>query len=257
MAAAPDPGAAPPGVAVVTGAARGIGLAVARLLARRGHAVIGVHHRSDRPDDLDATWRRVDLADPDEVEALAAELAGRGDVEVLVTAAGAPLDAPTLRCEADRFAASLHLNLGSTVALVDAVLPGMVERGLGRIVLVSSAGAISGSPGQPAYSTAKAALHGLVRSLAVDHAADGVTVNALAPGPVDSELLRSLGDKRVDALRGLVPAHRLGRVDEVAAAAGFLAAREASFVNGVVLPVDGGLLASQAMGGPITIDWPR
>lgn len=241
----------------MTGAARGIGLAVARLLARRGHPVVGVHHGSMPPADLWATWRHVDLADRDEVQRFTDELAARGDVEVLVSAAGAPLDAPTLRCAPDRYAASLRLNLGAATALAHAVLPGMVERRLGRIVLLSTAGAISGSPGQPAYSAAKAALHGLVRSLAVDHAADGITVNAVAPGPVDSELLRSLGDKRVDALRDLVPSHRLGSVDEVAAATGFLASREASFVNGVVLPVDGGLLASQAMGGPVTIDWPH
>ena len=239
-------------VALVTGAARGIGHAAVAALARDGFTVAATFHRPadsgaggalqpDAPSGVH--WYGTDLADPEAVRTLVAAVqAEHGRVDALVANAARLRDGLVSRMSDDDFTDVLAVNLLAPQRLAAALLPAMRAAGWGRIVFVSSVGGLLGSAGQGNYASSKAALSGLAGSLAVAVAGDGVTVNVVAPGPVDTELLRAMGLDRLQALRAMVPGHRLGRPEEVASAIAFLCRDEASFINGVTLPVDGGLL---------------
>lgn len=244
------PVTAPQRVALVTGAARGIGRAVVDTLAAQGFTVAATRHESSAGDaDLEGDasasvrWYATDLIEPSRVDELVAAVqADHGRVDVLVSNAAQLRDGLVSRMSDEDFDGVLAVNLLAPQRLSAALLPAMRSAGWGRIVFVSSVGGLLGSAGQANYASSKAALSGLAGGLAVDAAGDGVTVNVVAPGPVDTELLRALPGDRYDALRDMVPTGRLGRPEEVAAAIAFLCSDAASFVNGVTLPVDGGLM---------------
>lgn len=230
------------------GAVDGIGFASARLLGRGGaHVVVTatserVHVRRDelRAEGLDVSWGVADLSVPEQVEALVAD---KGPFDVLVNNAG--MTSVITGSESGSLAAtdpatwqaSLDRNLSTAFHATRAVVPGMVSRGFGRVVMVSSVtGALVAYPGDVAYAAAKAGLVGLTRALAVELGASGVTVNAVLPGWIATG--SSTQQERVMGQR--TPVGRAGTASEVAAAVGFLASREASYVTGSVLVVDGG-----------------
>lgn len=227
--------------ALVTGAARGIGRATVEVLREAGLRVTATYRSTPPPAGLDAgvQWRPCDVRDVEQVDALVASL---DPVDVVVANAAVLRDGLTVTMTDEQFADVLRTDLGGAMRLTGRVLPGMTERGWGRIVAVSSAGAILGSAGQANYVTAKAALNGWVGGLAVEVAAEGVTVNAVAPGPIDTELLASLDSKRRAALASVVPMGRMGTPREVASVIAFLVSDDASFVTGAVIPIDGGLV---------------
>jgi 3-oxoacyl-[acyl-carrier protein] reductase len=235
----------------VTGASRGIGAAVARALARDGWRV-GVNYRSDRSgaeavvsdierDGGEAVALAADVADPRAPEELFGALESRfdGPVLVLVNNAGISRDDLTPSLDDEAWNVVLETNLTAAFRLTRRALRAMLRARSGRIVNVSSAVALRANPGQANYAAAKAGLIALTKTSAVEVARRGVTVNAVAPGLIETDFIGGASNEIVQA----IPARRIGTPEEVAACVRFLTSDEASYVTGAVLTVDGGLAA--------------
>ena len=237
-------GPGPGRVALVTGGNRGIGLAIARRLSRAGHRV-AVTYRSEPPADAEAhnlTCVRCDVTDPESVASALASVTERlGPPEILVCNAGITRDGLVLRMSEEDFGAVIDANLTGSFRVAKQAVRAMVRGRWGRIVFISSVSGIGGQPGQANYSASKAGLIGLARSLAKEFASRNVTVNVIAPGAVGTDMLAALNEDQLDAIVSRVPLGRVGEADEIAAAVGFLASEDASYVTGIVLAVDGGL----------------
>jgi 3-oxoacyl-[acyl-carrier protein] reductase len=235
-------------VVLVTGGSRGIGLACARRFQALGDAV-AVTYRTAPPADLDGgpgthplLALPADVTDPGQVEAAFGSVEqSLGPVEVLVANAGITRDTLLLRMKEEAWSEVIDTNLTGVYRTVRRSLGPMVRAHGGRIVLVSSVVGFLGSAGQVNYAAAKAGLVGLARSLAREVGSRGITVNVVAPGMVDTDMIATLGDQRVEQLRSMVPLGRAATPDEVAGVVVFLSSGDAAYVTGAVLPVDGGL----------------
>jgi 3-oxoacyl-[acyl-carrier protein] reductase len=239
-------------VVLVTGGSRGIGLACARRFQALGDRVAVTYRSAPPPPDPEGSGPgadgspllpvRCDVTDPAQVEdAFGRVEEALGRVEVLVANAGITRDMLLLRMGEDAWDEVIDTNLTGVYRTVRRALGPMVRAHRGRIVVVSSVVAFLGSAGQVNYASAKAGLVGLARSLAREVASRAITVNVVAPGVVQTDMIASLGDQRVEQLRSLVPLGRPATADEVAAAVVFLSSDDAAYVTGAVLPVDGGL----------------
>lgn len=229
-----------PRTVLVTGGNRGIGLACAQAFVADGHRVASLSRSGGEV--KGALAIACDVTDPGAVDAALAQVETElGPVEVLVANAGATRDGLLVRMSDDDFTSVIETNLTGTFRLARAVTKKMMRARFGRVVLMSSVGAYMGAAGQANYAASKAGLIGMGRAMARELATRSITVNVVAPGPIETDMFAAVTDKRRDELAGTVPMQRLGSPEEVAAAVRFLASDDASFITGAVLPVDGGL----------------
>ncbi len=229
-------------VVLVTGGNRGIGLATAKRFQASGYQV-AVTARSGTGDDLEGLFVvKCDVTDKDSVDAAVTEIEeSLGPVEILVSNAGITRDGLVLRMSDDDFSEVLNANLTGGFRVARRVVKQMMRARWGRIVFVSSVVGLGGQAGQANYAASKAGITGLARSLAKEFAGRNITVNVIAPGPIDTDMLAALSDAQRTAMLDMVPLGRLGAPQEIAAAIEYLASEDAGFVTGTVLPIDGGL----------------
>jgi len=234
--------------ALVTGASGGLGGAIATVLHRAG-ATVGLSGTREAPllalaEKLGARAHVLpcNLSDRAAVEALPGQaVAAMGAVDILINNAGITADGLLLRMTDEQWDRVLEVNLTATMKLSKGVLRGMMKARWGRIVNISSIVGATGNPGQANYAASKAGMIGFSKSLAAEVASRGVTVNAVAPGFIVSDMTASLSEDQRVAFLAKVPAGRMGEADEIAAAVLYLASPEAGYVTGTTLHVNGGM----------------
>ena len=241
-----------PRVAIVTGGLGGIGRAICRQLAGRGVHVVAADLAADveRLDafaadmaDLPVTTRAVDVGDAAACAAAIAEVEQcHGRLDILVNAAGITRDSTLRKMSTEQWDDVLRINLDSAFHLCRAAVDGMLARGFGRIVNISSVSGQTGNFGQTNYAAAKAGLHGFTMSLAREVAAKGITVNSLSPGYVETPMTAKMPPDVLARTVASVPVGRVGQPDDIARAVVFPTADDAGYITGINLPVNGGLL---------------
>ncbi|WP_019626223.1 3-oxoacyl-ACP reductase FabG [Thioalkalivibrio sp. ALJT] len=236
-------------VALVTGASRGIGAAIAQRLAQQGLQVIGTATSEAGAERITEALKEyggrgiaMDVTDAESVAAGLKDIQDReGAIEVLVNNAGITRDNLFMRMKDAEWDAIIDTNLSAAVRLTQRLLKGMMKLRRGRIILIGSVVGSSGNAGQTNYAAAKAGLAGFARSLAREVGSRNITVNTVAPGFIDTDMTRELGDDTKQALLGQIPLGRLGAPEEIAATVGFLASEEAGYITGETLHVNGGM----------------
>lgn len=225
---------------LVTGGNRGIGLAIARAFSEDGEQVAVTHRGSGAPEGLFGV--HCDVTDEASVDsAFQAVEAELGKVEVLVANAGITDDTLLMRMSEASFSRVLDANLTGAYRVAKRATPAMVRAKCGRMIFISSVVAFTGAPGQANYAASKAGLIGLARSIARELGSRNITSNVVAPGFIDTDMTAVMSDVRKAEILAGVPLKRYGSVVEVAQVVRFLASEAAAYVNGTVLPVDGGL----------------
>lgn len=238
-------------VALVTGASRGIGQACALELGAQGSTVIGTatsdngaqainHYLADRG--IKGVGLKLDVNHADEIEK-AMEIIGSqfGEVAILVNNAGITRDNLLLRMKEAEWDDIMQTNLKSVFRMSQTVLKGMMKARYGRIISIASVVGCMGNAGQANYAAAKAGIIGFSKSLAREVGSRNITVNCVAPGFVDTDMTRALKDEQRLALLNHIPLGRLGQVEDIAAAVGFLASSKASYITGATLHINGGM----------------
>ena len=237
-------------VALVTGASRGIGRAIVLRLAAQGATVIAGARGTNAQGVVDeivaaggrATAVALDITETASVEAaVAATLAAHQRVDILVNNAGITKDQLMLRMKRDDWDAVLNTNLTGAYTCVQAVLKTMIKQRAGRIINITSVVGQSGNAGQVNYAASKAGLIGFTKALALEVASRGITVNAVAPGLIETDMTKGISEGAHDEWAAKIPLKRLGTPDDVATAVTFLASDEASYITGQVLAVNGGM----------------
>jgi 3-oxoacyl-[acyl-carrier protein] reductase len=238
-------------VALVTGASRGIGKAIALELAARGAVVVGTATSTAGAEGISAYLQEagnagrgyvLNVADPASIEAfMASMMADIGAPLILVNNAGITRDNLMLRMKDDEWDSVINTNLTAIYRMSKACLKAMTKERWGRIISISSVVGSSGNPGQANYAAAKAGLEGFSRALAREIGSRNITVNAVAPGFIATDMTHVLPEEQKEKLLASIPAGRLGQPEEIAAAVGFLASAEAGYITGTTLHVNGGM----------------
>jgi acetoacetyl-CoA reductase len=240
-------------LALVTGGTGGLGTAICRRLARDGRRVVASCHPDDlatlsewqqarRDEGLDIGLVAGDVSSAASSVAMIEEVEERfGGIDILVNCAGITRDKTFKRMELDHWEAVIKTNLNSVYYVTRPVWEGMLERGFGRIVNISSVNGQRGQFGQVNYSAAKAGMHGFTMALAHEGAAKGITVNTVSPGYVETAMTLAMRDDVREAIISGIPMRRMGTPEEIASTVAFLASDETTYITGANIPVNGGL----------------
>ena len=240
-------------VAFVTGGSRGIGAAIVRRLARDGFHVVAVARNTDKLaaeivaqiKDNGGTAEPVacDISDAKALsDAIEKTIETHGHLDVLVNNAGITKDGLILRMEDNDFDSVIDTNLKSAFVAIRAAARSMMHAKAGRIINISSVSGISGNAGQSNYAASKAGLIGLSKSVAKELASKNITCNVVAPGFIETDMTQALPDQIKQKVQEMIPLKRFGRVEEIAGVVAFLASSDASYINGQVIVVDGGMI---------------
>jgi 3-oxoacyl-[acyl-carrier protein] reductase len=239
-------------VALVTGGSRGIGRACSIALARQGAYVVINYAGNEaaavetlklvREAGSDGETRRFDIGDAEACDAAIGEIVkANGRLDILVNNAGIAMDQLLLRVKQEELDKTFHTNVGGALWASKAAIRHMMRKKTGRVINLSSVVAESGNAGQAVYSASKAALIGLTKTLAKEYASRGITVNAVAPGFIATDMTAGLPQEAKDGIIAQTPAGRMGTAEEVAAAVVYLASDEAAYTSGQVIRVNGGM----------------
>ncbi|GAB2924472.1 3-oxoacyl-ACP reductase FabG [Rheinheimera gaetbuli] len=235
-------------VVLVTGASRGIGRAIAEQLAALGAKVVGTATSDKGAADISAYLGDkgcglvLNVADTASIETCLEQIKTQfGDIDILVNNAGITRDNLLMRMKDDEWFDIMQTNLNSVYRLSKAVLRSMMKKRFGRIISIGSVVGSMGNAGQTNYAAAKAGVLGFTKSLAREVASRGITVNAIAPGFIDTDMTKELSDEQKQAIFGQVPANRLGQPEEIAATVAFLASNQAAYITGETIHVNGGM----------------
>ncbi|GGB69472.1 acetoacetyl-CoA reductase [Henriciella pelagia] len=232
-------------VALVTGGTRGIGRAISEYLKQKGFSVAAnyggnAEAAKECEEALGIKCYKFDVSDYDAVGAgLKAIENDLGPVDVVVNNAGITWDGPFHKMSKEQWDKVIDVDLNSAFNVTRQVWEGMRERGWGRIINISSINGQKGQFGQANYSAAKAGLIGFTKALAQEGAKKGITVNVVAPGYIDTEMVRAVPENVLESIIGTIPVGRLGKAEEIAAMCGFLASDEAAFITGATMTVNG------------------
>ena len=240
-------------IALVTGGIGGIGTAICKRLAQDGCIVVANHHPSEA--DAAEAWKKERAAEGFMIATFAADVSSfedsarmvneiteqHGPIDILVNCAGITRDKTFKKMEAAHWNAVINVNLNSVFNVTRPIWEGMLERGFGRIINISSVNGQRGQFGQANYSAAKAGMHGFTMALAQEGASKGVTVNTVSPGYVETAMTLAMDETVRNSIIGGIPMRRMAQPAEIAAAIAFLAGDQSAYVTGANLPVNGGL----------------
>lgn len=227
-------------VALVTGANRGIGAAIAARLAADGFTVVGTHRGSGVAEGIHGV--ECDVTDPDSVDAaftFAEE--NFGPVSVVVANSGITKDTLVMRMKDEQFLDVVNTNLAGAFRVAKRATRNMLKQKYGRIIFIGSTSGLSGVPGQVNYTASKAGVIGMARSFARELGVKGVTANVIAPGFTETDMTEAMEDKAKEIGKSMIPLGRFAQPEEIAAAAAFIASEQSSYITGTVLNVDGGV----------------
>ena len=238
-------------IALVTGASRGIGAAIAQELGKQGAIVIGTATSAGGAENINAALKAanisgmgmaLDVNDAAQIEAVLAEISSKfGDISILVNNAGITKDTLLMRMKAEDWDSVISTNLTSVYRMSQAVLRPMMKARTGRIISISSVVGHMGNAGQTNYSAAKAGMAGFTKSLAAEVGSRNITVNCVAPGFIETDMTAELPDNIKTKMLERVPLGRLGNVNEIAATVAFLASPSAAYITGETIHVNGGM----------------
>jgi 3-oxoacyl-[acyl-carrier protein] reductase len=237
-------------VALVTGASRGIGRAIVTRLAEQGATVVAAARGTNASQCVDALLARglraealeLDVTDAASLERVPGDIASKhGRLDIVVSNAGIARDQLLMRMKREDWDAVIATNLTASFVLAQAAVRPMIRQRAGRIIAISSIVGQAGNAGQTNYAASKAGLIGFAKALAREVASRAITVNVISPGMIDTDMTRSIRNQAQDGWASQIPLGRLGTVDDVAAAACFLASDEAAYITGHVLAVNGGM----------------
>jgi 3-oxoacyl-[acyl-carrier protein] reductase len=237
--------------ALVTGASRGIGLACAKALAAAGHKVVLAARNLEKLEEAAAEIRaaggealvvQIDLASPESIQAAIKQaIADAGPIHILVNNAGVTKDGLSMRMKLEDFTSVIQTNLTGAFLCAQGVMSGMMKERWGRIINIASVVGEMGNAGQANYVSSKAGLIGLTKSLAQELASRGITVNAITPGFIETDMTAVLSDEVKEKMLNVIPLKRFGKAEDIAEAVKFLASEGAGYITGHALKVNGGM----------------